>query len=91
MPVVRKNLNDCIGCQNCAYICPMDVFRFDSTEMKSVLAYPENCQTCGQCYVNCLGGSLAMNGDQFGYSITAYRQANNWLIKINKQNISACK
>lgn len=69
MPVVRKDLNNCIGCKNCSIVCPVDVFRFDSAAMKSVIAWPDNCQTCGQCYVNCLGDSLAMEGYVHAYSI----------------------
>lgn len=55
MSVQRYDLNACIGCESCMTVCPMDVFRFDYDQMKSVMAYPENCQSCGQCYVNCQG------------------------------------
>ncbi len=50
MSVIRVDLNKCIGCENCVNICPLDVFYFDAAAHKSVLAYPENCQSCGQCY-----------------------------------------
>lgn len=53
----------------------MDVFYFDHDAHKSVLAYPENCQSCGQCVVNCKGRSLGISNDTFGYPITAYRGA----------------
>lgn len=75
MGVVRIDLNKCIGCENCVNICPMDVFYFDYTAHKSVLAYPENCQSCGQCFVNCQGRSLGISNDQYGYPVTAYRGA----------------
>lgn len=75
MSVVRIDLNKCIGCRNCVEICPMDVFYFDDKAHKSVLAYPENCQSCGQCYVNCRGRSLGISNDTFGYPITAFRNA----------------
>jgi NAD-dependent dihydropyrimidine dehydrogenase PreA subunit len=73
MSVQRYDLNACIGCRNCNCICPMDVFRFDETAMKSVIAYPENCQSCGQCYVNCPGRSLVISNFMTGYSITSHR------------------
>ena len=73
MSVQRYDLNKCIGCMNCVNICPMDVFRFDYEHFKSVIAYPENCQSCGQCFVNCLGRSLCLVNDEYGYSPTAYR------------------
>lgn len=73
MSVVRIDLNKCIGCENCVNICPMDVFYYDETAHKSVLAYPENCQSCGQCYVNCKGHCLGISNETYGYPITAFR------------------
>ena len=61
MAVQRFDLNRCIGCMNCVNVCPMDVFRFDYDAMKSIIAYPENCQGCGQCYVGCMGRSLELS------------------------------
>ena len=60
MSVIRYDLNNCIGCKNCVTVCPMDVFRFDENEMKSVIAYPENCQSCGQCFVGRRGRRLRL-------------------------------
>ena len=76
MSVVRLDLNKCIGCRNCVDICPMDVFYFNEEAHKSVLAYPENCQSCGQCYLNCKGRSLGISNEMYGYPMTAYRGIN---------------
>ena len=73
MSVIRVDLNKCVGCESCVNICPMDVFYFDYTAHKSVLAYPECCQSCGQCFVNCKGHALGISIDQFSFPITAYR------------------
>lgn len=73
MSVARLDLNKCVGCRNCVKLCPMDVFYFDEEANKSVMAYPENCQGCAQCYVHCLGGSLTMSTIQNAYSIGAGR------------------
>ena len=75
MSVVRIDLNQCIGCENCVNICPLDVFYFNHEAHKSVIAYPENCQSCGQCFVNCLGRSLTIVNDMYGYAQTSYRAA----------------
>ncbi len=75
MSVVRIDINKCIGCQNCVGICPMDVFYFDHAAKKSILLYPENCQSCGQCYLNCKGHCLGISNETFGYPITAFRGA----------------
>ncbi len=68
MSVARRDINACIGCRNCVNRCPMDVFYFDETTQKSVIAFPENCQSCGQCYLGCLGNSLMMVDTMFEYS-----------------------
>ena len=73
MSVVRVDLNKCIGCENCVNICPMDVFYFNTEAHKSVIAYPENCQGCGQCYLNCQGRALGMSNDMYGYATPAMR------------------
>ena len=75
MSVVRIDLNKCIGCENCVNICPMDVFYFNQEARKSVIAYPENCQSCGQCYLNCKGRSLGISNDLYAFPITAFRGA----------------
>lgn len=71
--VKRIDLNKCIGCGNCYRVCPMDVFRFDEEANKSVLAYPDACQNCGQCYINCLGQSLGMTDMTMMFPITGSR------------------
>ena len=53
----------------------MDVFRFHEGMNKSVIAYPENCQVCGQCFVYCLGHSLALSGESYSYPVTSVRAA----------------
>ena len=75
MSVVRLDLNKCTGCKNCVEVCPMDVFYFDEAAHKSVLAFPENCQSCGQCFLNCEGRSIGISNDTYGFPITAYRSA----------------
>ena len=76
MSVQRYDLNACIGCRICNEICPMDVFRFDEALNKSVIAYVENCQSCGQCYVNCPGHSLVLSNYNIGFAVTSVRAAN---------------
>ncbi|MCI2048826.1 MAG: ferredoxin family protein [Lachnospiraceae bacterium] len=73
MSVRRIDITKCIGCENCWNICPMDVFRFDYIKKKSIIAYPENCQSCGQCYLHCLGHSLGFSDESTSYAITSTR------------------
>ena len=68
MSVARYDLNKCIGCKSCVTVCPMDVFRFDEQAKKSVIAYPENCQSCGQCYLACPADTLMIVDTSFEYA-----------------------
>lgn len=68
MSIARKSLEACIGCQNCVDRCPMDVFYYDARENKSVIVYPENCQSCGQCYLACPADSLIMVDTSYEYA-----------------------
>ena len=73
MSVVRTDLTACIGCGTCANICPLDVFYMDHENQKSVMLYPENCQSCGQCYLHCPTQSLGMQTAMYGFTITSGR------------------
>ena len=73
MSVVRISMENCIGCRKCVQICPMDVFRFDTQIRKSVITYPEDCQSCGQCYLNCPGHSLGFTDLVTSAALTAVR------------------
>lgn len=72
MSVQRYDLNKCIGCKMCEAACPMDVFHFDEAARRSVISYPENCQSCGQCFVNCMGYSLTIVDNIYGYAMATY-------------------
>ena len=73
MSVARKSLENCIGCKNCVEHCPMDVFYYDPKTNKSVIVYPENCQSCGQCYLGCKGDSLMMVDTMYEFSPVPWR------------------
>lgn len=83
MSVVRHDVSLCIGCETCVNTCPRDVFRMNKDVPnenegyedagKSVIAYPEECQTCGMCYLYCPTGSLAMRPEPYAWPVTGYR------------------
>lgn len=73
MSVIRYNLDACIGCGLCIKVCPFDVFRYNAEHKKSVIAYPEDCVTCGQCYIYCPGGSLGLSHNAYAHTLAAYR------------------
>ena len=73
MSVIRYDLDACIGCRICIQVCPFDVFRYNSEHKKSVIAYPEECITCGQCYIYCPGKSLALSHGSYAHTLASYR------------------
>lgn len=75
MSVIRNDIDLCIGCRRCYELCPMDVFRMNEPLRKAVIAYPEQCVTCGQCFLNCPTGSLGMANFQYGYITNSVRTA----------------
>ncbi len=73
MSVIRYDLDACIGCKMCIQVCPFDVFRYNAEHRKSVIAYPEDCISCGQCYLYCPGKSLALSQNAYAYTLVSYR------------------
>lgn len=73
MSVIRYDLDACIGCRLCIQVCPFDVFRFNEEHKKSVIAYPEDCISCGQCYIYCPGKSLALSHTTYAHTLASYR------------------
>ena len=73
MSVARKNYDACIGCQKCVDRCPMDVFYYDAKTNKSIILYPENCQSCGQCYLACSADTLMIVDTSFTYATVPTR------------------
>jgi len=51
--IERVDQGKCIACGTCVEICPMDVFRPDKDTDRSVILYPEDCQTCYSCELEC--------------------------------------
>jgi NAD-dependent dihydropyrimidine dehydrogenase PreA subunit len=43
----------CIGCGTCVEACPMDVIRMDDKVLYAVIKYPEDCQLCRLCELDC--------------------------------------
>ena len=48
----------CNGCEICFNVCPCDVFRLSSAERGVRIAYPEDCQTCFACELDCPEGAI---------------------------------
>ncbi len=50
---IQINLDACKGCKMCLNACFVDVIRWNYTDKKPVVAYPEDCVWCLACEAAC--------------------------------------
>ncbi len=53
MTIERIDTELCTGCGTCVESCPMDVLRMDDKTQKAVIKYPDDCQLCRFCEIDC--------------------------------------
>ena len=50
---IKIDYDNCQGCKTCMKACFADVIRWDDTDDKPVIAYPEDCVWCLACEAAC--------------------------------------
>ena len=53
MNTIKIDLDRCTGCRTCFDACFVNVYRWDSTGDKPLVAYPEDCVECNKCELAC--------------------------------------
>ena len=48
----------CTGCRRCYELCPLDVIAWDEEEGGPFVKYPDECQLCFICQVECPEGAV---------------------------------
>lgn len=56
-PIIEQS--KCINCSTCLQICPLDVFRRDSSG-QVVVRYPDECWHCRACVMDCPKEAVAI-------------------------------
>jgi NAD-dependent dihydropyrimidine dehydrogenase PreA subunit len=44
----------CTKCRRCHELCPLDIIAWNEEEDKPYVSYPDECQLCFICQVECL-------------------------------------
>ena len=61
----------CQGCKTCYEICPTDVFRWDDDDSKPLIEYPEDCQVCDLCMIECPEDAISVTPEkQLGHILS---------------------
>ena len=55
---LRLDQEACVGCGECARVCPHGVFAFDGERAR--VADPDGCMECGACGLNCPPGAITL-------------------------------
>ena len=58
---IHLDADRCDGCGWCVTVCPVDVFAMDDQARKPKLVYPQDCQLCDTCVVECHARALRLD------------------------------
>jgi NAD-dependent dihydropyrimidine dehydrogenase PreA subunit len=53
MTIEKIDIIKCDGCGICVNSCPTDVIRMDEKTKKAVIRYPQECNNCDYCELDC--------------------------------------
>lgn len=84
--ILRLNQDACIGCGNCATVCPHRVFVLN--DHKATIIDQNGCMECGACATNCPVGAIYVNPDE-GCGCAHYI-IQSWLSRIRGKSVNAC-
>jgi NAD-dependent dihydropyrimidine dehydrogenase PreA subunit len=84
--ILRLDRDACIGCGNCAVVCPHRIFALENHKAE-IIDY-DACMECGACARNCPAGAIYVNPDN-GCGC-ASMIINGWLSKVRGKTITVC-
>lgn len=84
--ILRLDAGKCVGCGNCATVCPHRVFVLEGK--KASIADPDGCMECGGCATNCPAGAIFVNPDD-GCGCAAYI-INAWISRLSGGRVELC-
>jgi len=60
--IERISTEDCIGCEICVDVCPMDVLRMERE--RPAIKYPVDCISCFNCEMACPTQAIYVNAER---------------------------
>ncbi|WP_422880238.1 4Fe-4S dicluster domain-containing protein [Moorella sulfitireducens] len=64
MGIKKINTALCKGCGKCDNSCPMDVIYFDIKSQLPQILYPQDCQSCFLCIINCPSKAIEVTAER---------------------------
>ena len=61
MTIERIDPDLCNGCGICINTCQIDVIWMDEKLNKAVIKYPEDCETCDLCALDCPQNAISVS------------------------------
>ena len=84
--ILRLDLDKCIGCGNCALVCPHRIFAL--RDGRAEIVDRGACMECGACATNCPTQAIYVNPDD-GCGCAAYI-INSWIAKVRGKAPTGC-
>lgn len=53
MTIEKIDISKCDGCGICVNSCSTDVIRMDEKTEKAIIRYPQECNNCDYCELDC--------------------------------------
>ncbi len=64
MTIEKIDVEKCDGCGICVNSCATDVIRMDEKTRKAVIRYPQECNCCDYCELDCPQHAIYVNPER---------------------------
>lgn len=65
MTIQSIDEDKCDGCGICVNSCPLDVIRMDEKKKKAIIRYPQECNNCDYCELDCPQHAIYVSPERY--------------------------